>query len=334
VTLKKLLEGPEFIMEENEFLSRIAYMYYKQDMDLKAIGKAFNTSYATISRSLKRARELGIITININNPISRLLEQEIALKERFKLRDVIAVNVSEISSNDEIKYSVAREAASYLINVIKDGDKLGISWGSTIYQLINNFIAMGGLFNGKKFDIDVVQLNGNFSTIPIELNSLDLVRRMKNMFAGSYYFLNSEAYVDSHEMQEFLLKSASIQRTFTMHKSVNIALLGIGAFNVQSISKLYKDYLKLEEIIEIGNRKAIGENCLTFYDIDGNVIDTDLYKRTITISKEDLINIQNKVVIATGKEKVNAIIGAVRAKTVDILITDSQTLEEVLNNPN
>ncbi len=320
-------------MEENEFLSRIAHMYYRQDMDLKAIGKAFNTSYATISRSLKRARELGIITININNPISRLLEQEIALKERFNLRDVIAVNVSEISSNDEIKNLVAREAASYLINVIKDGDKLGISWGSTIYQLINNFIAMGGLYNGKKFDIDVVQLNGNFSTIPIELNSLDLVRRMKNMFSGSYYFLNSEAYVDSHEMQQFLFRSPSIQKTFTMHKSVNIALLGIGAFNVQSISKLYKDYLKIEEIIEIGNKKAIGENCLTFYDIGGNIIDTDLYKRTITISKEDLINIQNKVVIATGKEKVNAIIGAVRAKTVDILITDSQTLGEVLNNP-
>jgi len=320
-------------MEENEFLSRIAYMYYRQDMDLKAIGKAFNTSYATISRSLKRARELGIITVNINNPISRLLEQEIALKEQFSLRDVIAVNVSEISSNDEIKNLVAREAASYLINVIKDGDKLGISWGSTIYQLINNFIAMGGLCNGKKFDIDVVQLNGNFSTIPIELNSLDLVRRMKNMFSGSYYFLNSEAYVDSHEMQQFLFRSPSIQRTFTMHKSVNIALLGIGAFNVQSISKLYKDYLKIEEIIEIGDKKAIGENCLTFYDIDGNIIDTDLYKRTITINKEDLINIQNKVVIATGKEKVNAIIGAVRAKTVDILITDSQTLEEVLNKP-
>ena len=118
-----------------------------------------------------------------------------------------------------------------------------------------------------------------------------------------------------------------------MHKSVNIALLGIGAFNIQSISKLYKDYLKLEEIIEIGNKKAIGENCLTFYDIEGKIIDTDLYKRTITISKEDLINIQNKVVIATGKEKAQAIIGAVRAKMVDILITDSQTLEEILRNP-
>lgn len=320
-------------MDENEFLSRIAYMYYKQDMDLKAIGKAFNTSYATISRSLKRARELGIVAININNPISRLLEQEISLKERFNLRDVIAVNVSEISSNDEIKNSVAREAASYLINVIKDGDKLGISWGSTIYQLINNFIAMGGLYSEKKFEIDVVQLNGNFSTIPIELNSLDLVRRMKNMFAGSYYFINSEAYVDNPEMQELLLRSQSIQKTFTMHKSVNIALLGIGAFNIQSISKLYKDYLKLEEIIEIGNKKAIGENCLTFYDIKGKIIDTGLYKRTITISKEDLINIQNKVVIATGKEKAQAIIGAVRAKMVDILITDSQTLEEILKNP-
>jgi len=290
-------------MEETEFLSRIAYMYYKQDMDLKAIGRAFNTSYATISRSLKRAREIGIVTININNPISPLLELEMSLKEALGLRNVIAVNTSEISTVEEIKNAVAREAASYLINIIKDGDKLGISWGSTIYQLINYFISMGGQYNAKKFQIDVIQLNGNFSTIPIELNSLDLVRRMKNMFEGSYYFINSEAYVDNHEMQQLLLKSPSLQKTFDMHKYVNIALLGIGSFNIQSISKLYKDYLHLEEIIEIGNKKAVGENCLTFYDINGKIIDTELYKRTITISKENLINIQNKIVIATGKEK-------------------------------
>jgi len=319
-------------MEETEFLSRIAYMYYKQDMDLKAIGRAFNTSYATISRSLKRAREIGIVTININNPISRLLELEMSLKEALGLRNVIAVNTSEISTVEEIKNSVAREAASYLINIIKDGDKLGISWGSTIYQLINYFISMGGQYNAKKFQIDVIQLNGNFSTIPIELNSLDLVRRMKNMFEGSYYFINSEAYVDNHEMQQLLLKSPSLQKTFDMHKYVNIALLGIGSFNIQSISKLYKDYLHLEEIIEIGNKKAVGENCLTFYDISGKIIDTELYKRTITISKENLINIQNKIVIATGKEKAQAIIGAAKAKTIDILITDSLTLEEILKN--
>lgn len=320
-------------MNENEFLSRVSHMYYKQNMDLKAISKVFNISYATISRTLKKAREIGIVSININNPSSRLLDLEAALKEKFKLKDVISVNVEEFSIPQDIKNLVAREASDYLFNVIKDGDVLGISWGSTLYQVISSFI-MSRTSIKKKSNIAIVQLNGSYTSIPIEFNSLDLVRRMKNLFSGTYYFINSETIVDSFEMRDFLLESSSIKKTFLMHKSVNIALLGIGSFNKQSISELYKNYLRPEEIIEIENQKAVGENCLIFYDINGKIIKTSLYERTISIDQEDLLNIQNKIVIASGVEKSKAIIGAIKAKMIDVLITDRLTLEQILRNLN
>lgn len=320
-------------MNENEFLSRVSHMYYKQNMDLKAISKVFNISYATISRTLKKAREIGIVSININNPSSRLLDLEATLKEKFKLKDVISVNVEEFSIPQDIKNLVAREASDYLFNVIKDGDVLGISWGSTLYQVISSFI-MSRTSIKKKSNIAIVQLNGSYTSIPIEFNSLDLVRRMKNLFSGTYYFINSETIVDSFEMRDFLLESSSIKKTFLMHKSVNIALLGIGSFNKQSISELYKNYLRPEEIIEIENQKAVGENCLIFYDINGKIIKTSLYERTISIDQEDLLNIQNKIVIASGVEKSKAIIGAIKAKMIDVLITDRLTLEQILRNLN
>lgn len=320
-------------MNENEFLSRVSHMYYKQNMDLKAISKVFNISYATISRTLKKAREIGIVSININNPSSRLLDLEATLKEKFKLKDVISVNVEEFSIPQDIKNLVAREASDYLFNVIKDGDVLGISWGSTLYQVISSFI-MSRTSIKKKSNIAIVQLNGSYTSIPIEFNSLDLVRRMKNLFSGTYYFINSETIVDSFEMRDFLLESSSIKKTFLMHKSVNIALLGIGSFNKQSISELYKNYLRSEEIIEIENQKAVGENCLIFYDINGKIIKTSLYERTISIDQEDLLNIQNKIVIASGVEKSKAIIGAIKAKMIDVLITDRLTLEQILRNLN
>ncbi|MCL4377919.1 MAG: hypothetical protein M1479_08635 [Actinobacteria bacterium] len=310
-------------MREEELIAKVAHMYYKQDMDLREIGKIFNVSYATISRLLKKGRETGIIEVFINNPSDKLHDLELEIKNTFNIREVFAVNVQETDSNELIKNVVAIQAAEYLENVLKDSDILGISWGSTIYSVVNNF-------KGKKrINVDIVQLNGNFATIPIEFNSSDLVRRMKNMFIGSYYFINSDTIVDSKEIKEILMNSSSIKKTFLLHKSINIALLGIGYFNDKSISNLYKDYLRDDEIKELESFNVVGESHHIFFDINGKIYNSKIKERAISISKEDLFNIDNKIVVATGLDKTFAIIGAMRAKLIDTLFIDSLTLENI-----
>ena len=60
-------------MEQKQIIARMAHMYYKQNMDLKEIAKAFNTSYATVSRFLKKGRELGIINIQMQKSLNIIL---------------------------------------------------------------------------------------------------------------------------------------------------------------------------------------------------------------------------------------------------------------------
>ncbi|MHB1274286.1 MAG: sugar-binding transcriptional regulator [Candidatus Humimicrobiaceae bacterium] len=310
-------------MREEEFIAKVAHMYYKQDMDLREIGKIFNVSYATISRLLKKGRETGIIKVFIDNPSNKLYDLELEIKNTFKIREIFAVNVQKTDSNELIKNIVAIQAAEYLENILKDGDILGISWGSTIYSVVNNFKGK------KKTNVDIIQLNGNFATIPIEFNSSDLVRRIKDMFVGSYYFINSDTIADNKEIKEILMNSSSIKKTFLLHKSINIALLWIGYFNDRSISNLYKDYLRDEEIKELENFNVVGECHHIFFDINGKIFDSKIKERAISISKEDLFNINNKIVVATGLDKTLAIIGAMRAKIVDTLFIDSLTLENI-----
>lgn len=310
-------------MREEELIVKAAHMYYKQDMDLKEIGKIFNVSYATISRLLKKGRETGIIEVFINSPSDKMHDLELEIKNAFNIKEIFAVNVQETDSKELIRNVVAVQAAEYLENVLKDGDILGISWGSTIYSVVNNFKSK------KRINVDVVQLNGNFATIPIEFNSSDLIRRMKNMFMGSYYFINSDTIVDSKEIKEILMNSSSIKKTFLLHKSINIALIGIGYFNDKSISNLYKDYLRDDEIKELESFNVVGEGHHIFYDINGKIFDSKIKERAISISKEDLFNIDNKIVVATGLDKTFTIIGAMRAKLVDTLFVDSLTLENI-----
>jgi len=313
-------------MEKEKLLLRMAYMYYKQNMDLKEIGEQFNISYATVSRFLKEGRKSGLIEIKINHPIIRLLDLEAKLKNAFNLKDVVSVNTSNIEANYSIKNLVSIEAANYLMDILKDGDMLGISWGSTICQVVNNFSG------NKKIKVDVIQLNGNLSNIPIELNSSDLVRRMKDMFTGSYYFINSEAIVDNQETKNLLVENIVLKKTILLFNNINIALIGIGAFNKKSIQDLYINYMKNDEIMELLNKNIVGETCFNFFDSNGNIIDIELNKRTITINKNSLKNINNKIMVASGVEKTEAIIGALKAKIINTLITDSLTLENILKN--
>ncbi|NOK59919.1 MAG: sugar-binding transcriptional regulator [Chloroflexi bacterium AL-W] len=62
--------------------------------------------------------------------------------------------------------------------------------------------------------------------------------------------------------------------------------------------------------------------CAQHYDINGRLLDTDLNKRVIGIGLETLRSIETVVAVAGGQEKVKAILGAIRGKYIDILITD------------
>ena len=150
------------------------------------------------------------------------------------------------------------------------------------------------------------------------------------MFTGSYYFINSEAIVDNQETKNLLVENIVLKKTILLFNNINIALIGIGAFNKKSIQDLYINYMKNDEIMELLNKNMVGETCFNFFDSNGNIIDIELNKRTITINKNSLKNINNKIMVASGVEKTEAIIGALKAKIINTLITDSLTLENIL----
>ena len=311
-------------MEEERFIAKIAHMYYKQNMTLKEIAKVFSISLATISRLLKKGKQIGIIKIIVDSSSNRLLDLEFKLKEVFGLDEVISVDFEEVNSIEITKKLVAIEAAHHLANILKNGDILGISWGSTIYNVVNNFNSK------RKINVDVVQLHGNCSSVPIELNSSDLVRKMKNMFSGSYYFINSEAIVDNKITKNIIMNDSSLRRAFLLHKSINIALLGVGVSDPESINYPYKDQLKDEEIQELVDKNIVGDVNFSFFDINGNIHRTNLNDRIVTISTNNLIKIRKKFVVAAGLEKTNAIIGALNAKLINVLVIDRLTLENIL----
>lgn len=312
-------------------ISKIAYLYYYESKNIKEIAEIFGISYPTVSRVLKRGKQRGIITVNISSTYEKFFDKEREIKEELGLKDIIIVPTIENDNDQMTKRKVGEVAANYIGNILKNGDKLGISWGSTIFECVNSFKIY------KNLDVDIIQLNGSIYGAPIELNSNDLVRRIKNYFIGSYYFLTAELIVDNKKIRDAIISSSRIQGTLEKHKTITKAILGIGCFNPNKIGdKYYWDYdyywnyLKESEIKELEEKKVVGNVSLIFYDINGNIIDnSSLNDRKISISKESLLNISNNIGIATGIQKAASVLGAIKAKLLRTIIVDDKLFEEL-----
>ena len=315
-------------MDENTLIAKIAHMYYVQDMDLKAIGSIFNVSYATVSRLLKKGRETGIIKIVIDSNFERSIILESELKNAFHLKEVFSINVGQDYSEDAVLNLLGREAANYLEKKLKDGDKLGVSWGKTVYNVVNNFHI------NRKVKVDLIQLQGQIPGYTFEFSSFEFLRRLNNLFTGSCSLINADAIVENSEIKKIILNNSSAKDTFMVFKTINIALMSVGLFNDDMVRNLFKNFMTPEEKKELEDHGVVGMNLFVFFDINGNIYKSRFNDRVIAIDAEDLLKVKNKIMVVSGLEKVPAIIGALKAKLVDTLFIDNITLEAVLSEIN
>jgi DNA-binding transcriptional regulator LsrR (DeoR family) len=87
------------------------------------------------------------------------------------------------------------------------------------------------------------------------------------------------------------------------------------------------------ELAALGEQGAVGDICLRFYDADGARVESDVDRRVIGVTLEQLKNVDRCVGIAGGERKFDAIRGALKGGWINVLITDSATAERLLGEP-
>jgi deoxyribonucleoside regulator len=89
-------------------------------------------------------------------------------------------------------------------------------------------------------------------------------------------------------------------------------------------------FLDNSDTVKLRESGAVGAICGRFFDANGQKCWGELDGRTIGLSLEDLSKIKHKVCIVTGKEKIKGVLGALRGRLLDVLITDESTAHSLL----
>jgi DNA-binding transcriptional regulator LsrR (DeoR family) len=304
------------------FLVKAARMYFVDGRGVDEIAQVLGTSRSNVSRMLSAARKQGVVEIQIQDPLGRDEDLEHALRTRF---GVSHAWVAAFRRGADVQAAVGDLAAQWLDESLRDGQVLALSWGTTL-QAVVNAVAVE-----LPRSVEIVPLVGGLSTTASLATSQELVRDLAGRLGGTYRYLHAPALLQSAIARAALLAEPSISEVLERAISADIAIVGVGAVGTGSSAQIL-DGLALTpaQRAVFAAANPVGDTCCRFFDIDGTQIMGEVYDRVLAVDLADLRRIPTVMGVATGAEKAPGVLGALRGRIVDGLVTDAGLVHAVL----
>jgi deoxyribonucleoside regulator len=307
---------------------KVSQMYYTNGMKQEEIAKELQISRSLISMILTEAKEVGIIEINIRNPMLNNDELSREYEETFNLRKCVIVPTA-VQDTDNLRKLVAQRAVDVFNQEINSQFNVGVAWGRTCYEFIS-------LYKPDKVlrDINIVPLIGGSSQNAYYFQLNEMVRLFAESLNGVPNFVYAPAINSSATEKELFLNSSSMQPILDKWSNIDIVVSGIGTLpNVNNSDR--ETYMgEIEIYKQLERNEAVGDICAKYFNIKGEFIEDSSNDRIIGIPVEDLQKAKTVIGIASGIEKTDSILGALRTNKIDIFITDEQTAKGVIKANN
>ena len=121
------------------------------------------------------------------------------------------------------------------------------------------------------------------------------------------------------------------QHAIRLFDQVTTALVGIGSIEPSPLLAQSGNIFAPQELELLRQANAVGDILLRFFDQNGNLVETGLEKRVISMSLEQLSKVSRAIGVAGGSRKYAAILGALRGHWINILVTDHFTAKRLAN---
>lgn len=303
---------------------KISKMYYLEGLKQEDIARQIGISRSLISMILTEAKESGIVEITVRDPFLNDERLSRLLASFYPKTDFVVIPTSSRDPDAQRKL-VAQRSADILAKILKKGETLGLAWGRTAFELVHAFQPQE-----PKLELSVVPLiGGSHQTAPyFQIN--EMVRLLAEKAGGSPSFIHAPALVSDCGERDMYLNSSSMKAIRQAWKSMDILVSGIGAIpQGETIDR--ETYAGEHEVfLHLKSPDAVGDICARYFDRKGRFIADDYYERIVGVPVEELRAAKNNLIMASGTDKAEAIVGVLRTDMVRTLILDEQTAKSAL----
>src|SRR5690349_21815448 len=295
-------------------LIKAARMYFLDGRSQDEVAKALGTSRSNVSRMLTAARAQGIVEIRVHDQASREKELEDALRDRFGLAHA---RVAAFRPGVDAQAAAGDLAAQWLDESLRDGQVLGLSWGTSLQAMVASFSV------DQPRSVEVLPLVGGLSTVASLVSSEELVRELAGRLGATYRYLHAPALLRSQAARDSLLEEPTVAEVLERAQGADLAMVGIGTVGVGSSRKILDGLgLTAAERTAFLAAGPVGDACCRFFDADGNPVEGAVHERVLAIDLDRLRRIPTVIGVATGVEKAVGVLGALRGGLVDGLVAD------------
>ncbi|WP_205857423.1 sugar-binding transcriptional regulator, partial [Phytoactinopolyspora endophytica] len=256
-------------LERLGMLTKVARMYHEQGLRQPEIAARLHLSQSRVSRLLKEAVDLGIVRTVVIPPSGIYSDIEDAIRDRYELADVVITEVSG-EGDSALLAALGSAAGSYLEATLTGSDHVGISsWSATLLATVDSMQP-----RTIRSAVKVVQMIGGVGSANVQVQATHLADRLAQVTGAGTTFLPAPGIVANSSVRDALLSDPSIHDVPPEWDDLTVGLVGIGCLEPSPLLESSGNAVSKQDQDELRSAGAVGDVCLRFFDIDGELVDT------------------------------------------------------------
>ncbi|MNJ36147.1 Sorbitol operon regulator [compost metagenome] len=305
-----------------KMMTKICKLYYYESWTQEKIAEKFGVSRPIISKMIQKAREIGVVEIIVHDDPQQTTELEKELEMTYQLQQVLVVPTRDLNK-ELVTSAVGKAAAQFIQRLIKNGDRIGVSWGNSLYHMVREFPL------DKKDDVKIIPLIGGTGNERTEVHSNQIAYELSKRLGGKCESLYAPSIVETNELHEQIIQLPNIASVLREGKQIDLALVGIG--NPYSMSTMERyGYLDETVLSELNKLDTVADINSRFINRDGEIVDHPINHKVIGIGLEQLKQVPNVVGLAFGLHKIECIKAALKGGYIKMLVTDEATAYKIM----
>jgi len=299
-------------------LVKICEDYYLLDINISEIAKKYGISRYKALKYIEDAREKQLVSISINSPYARNYELEKIFNHYFEETNVYILKSNEDLSEHDLLFS--KFSADYIQQFIKEANIVALSWGDTVYKVIDQFKM------SAREELIFTQFIGEIGKYNSLAGSTRLVQKAAERYESSYLTLSIPLYVINDTARELMSLEPSLANTLVTASHADMLISGIGTLS--SIDSV-EPWSKHRKILFPNIANTVGFLYGRPFTMDGQFIkETD--DKTFGLSLKEIFDIPKRIGICKNKFKAESCLGALNGNFFTDLFLDEKTAWKIL----
>lgn len=299
--------------------TRIAWLYYVEGMTQDEVANLMGMNRSRVLRVLAAARQDGTVQIRVTTRMSRCIELERMLEQRWSLTRAIVV--PEPQDPAQLRAIIGAEVGAYMSTAVTSNMTIGLGWGKTLTSGVPAIVPRSA--DGVR----VLSMLGGLTRVS-EVNPSEFAWRVADRLSAECYMLAGPVYAPDRQTRDALMGHPGIAEVFARARSLDMAIVSVGDLTPHSVFSEY-GLLTREEIASLEAAGAVGDVLCHFIDAEGNLVDHPVNERVLAVNPLDLRGTRNIVLASGGWHKLTTIRGALKLLRPTVLIVNELVAERL-----